>query len=117
MKKLTATVLIMDGEPDKDGEYCYPPDIQLPEEQFVSVRQDFDITKPIGKATLRKEGHYLIADIEILDKVKGDFFPSVAGNYTFKEGTARGTKFGCKITHLGFVTNENSDIRIKKLTV
>lgn len=116
MKKLTATILYMDGHPDSDGEYFLPDDVEISDE-YVSIRRNFDITDPpIGRALLKKEGTQLVANIELLDNVKGAFTPAIGGNYSFKKKTETGIKCGTKVHSIGFCKS-NTDPRIQEINV
>lgn len=116
MKQVTCELLNMDGTPDSDGEFTLPNDVEIPE-GYVSVRRNFDLRKPIGKARIIKEGNKLLASVELLDEVSGEFTPAVGGCYSFKRKINGRTHCGYLIQFIGFCDKPNVDSRIKSVRI
>lgn len=118
MLKGEAVVLIMDGEPDSQGESVDLATVAFPAE--VSVRVNYDVNQsPVGKAKLRLTGDKLVAEFLLLDGVRDipQRFLAVGGRFNstrIVEG--RGTKVtvDTKIDCLGLV-DKNTDSRIQPI--
>ena len=96
MKKFEAvTLLIADGTEDSAGTpNGTPAQWELPEladNEFLSVRLDFDIRKPVGRASnFRWQGEVLLANLEIsLSAMKG-FKASIDGRFPCVGGVVKG---------------------------
>jgi len=115
MKTLRALVLIADDKPDSENEIFDLSKLKLPEEK-VSVRLNFDATKPVGRAMLKLEGNKVYADMEILDNLKGVLTPSIAGVVDKKIKRDDGVSvLEARIDFIALTENENSDSRIPKI--
>jgi hypothetical protein len=118
MKKLIAVVLIADGTPDNENEVISLEGIKIPEEP-VSVRQDYDVTRPVGRAKLHLEGVNLVADVELLDRIEGEYTFAIGGSVKKKTKREDGVVVlnEIQIDTLGLCEKRNSDDRIKPIKI
>lgn len=112
MKIENIVVLIADGVPDSTGESCKIEAVKLPD-QPVTVLLNFDISRPVGTATLRKDGNNVVADLDLLMPHDGFTIPSIGGSYTFKRDSG---ECGMEINQVGLCNNPNLDPRITPIT-
>ena len=118
MQTFSATVLFLDGQPDSENEFFDSDTIVLPNEtEELSVRENFDPGKPIGTATLRREGDCVIADMKIDPEFDAHGrYPSVCGYLptAIEEGPHHEPYAlkNARIVSIGICADENSDSRI-----
>lgn len=112
MKFDNVVVLIADGKPDSQGDICLIDNVEIPAED-ITVRVNFDPLRPVGKASLRKDGNRVLANIEIFPPydrpVATLAVPSVGGAYSFRDA---GGNCGLKVREVGLCDGPNTDDRI-----
>jgi len=72
-------ILIADRTTDRQGDAILAKDVYV--NDYTRVTHDFNIMKPVGRATIRREGNNFFADLEILDDFDaGGLYPCVGGS-------------------------------------
>lgn len=105
MRRYTGTALIADGQPDQSGMSHDIESVTVPDDEVV-VTWNYDKTKPLGTARLRKEGDRVVVDATIdPEKLAACLVPAVGG--VIHKGVY-------SIDHLG-ISDNNVDARIEPL--
>lgn len=115
--KITAVVLKCDGVPDSENEVFDLDTLTLPNGP-VAVTKEYDPEQYLGRATFRREGTDIVADIELEDEngYQG-LIPCIAGRADPIQPGTEGVKVlrNARLTGLGFSVGPNSDDRVEPL--
>lgn len=111
------TVLIMDDQPDSQGDVFDPAGVKVPAEVKLTHGFDNHPDAHLGTAKLRVEGNKVVADLDFVSdrippELRKHLYPAIGGYIEVKEGAVIKK---CRIDTLSVSANPNSDPRIGKL--
>jgi hypothetical protein len=105
-------VLIADGVEDSQGDKLLADEVEIAEHVRVSL--DFDHGRPVGKATIRREGNLFFANLEIVETTAiTGLYPCVGGTVRRNARALGGS--GVDIFEVALCRYRNADERIPRL--